>query len=77
MSGAFSLVNVLADSVGPGSVGFDGEQQSFFMISAALCMAMILCHTVWGVITFAALNDRKWHFVAYVWSAHYFVSCMV
>jgi hypothetical protein len=38
MSGAFSLVNVLADSLGPGTVGFKGEPKDFFMASAGLCL---------------------------------------
>lgn len=77
MSGAFSLVNVLADSIGPGTVGFQGEQQDFFLISALLCMAMILLHTFWGVITFDALDQKKWLNLAYVWGSHFTVSCLV
>merc|ERR1712004_719468 len=42
MSGAFSLANVLADSLGPGTVGFGGESSNFFMVSAAYCSVMIL-----------------------------------
>jgi anterior pharynx defective protein 1 len=38
MSGAFSLVNVLADSLGPGTVGLNGEPRNFFMASAGLCL---------------------------------------
>ena len=77
MSGAFSLVNILADSLGPGTVGFNGEPQDFFMISAMLCMAMILLHTFWGVITFDALDQKKWINLAYVWLSHFTVSCLV
>jgi gamma-secretase subunit APH-1 len=77
ISGAFSLINVLADSVGPGTVGFHGESQNFFMVSAALALAMILCHTCWGVIAFAAMDDRKYAWVAFVWAAHFLVSCLV
>merc|ERR1711934_306204 len=76
MSGAFSMVNVLADSLGPGTVGFGGESQSFFMVSAALCLALILCHTAWGVVTFHGYDERKYHYVAFVWAAHYLFSCL-
>jgi len=76
MSGAFSLVNVLADSVGPGTVGFNGEPQDFFMISSLLCMAMILLHTFWGVIAFDAWDQRKWLNLVYVWASHLTVSCL-
>ena len=77
MSGVFAMINVLADTAGPGTVGFNGESQSFFMISAATCLAMILNHTVWGIITFAGLDEKKYAAVAYVWAAHYLVSCLV
>ena len=56
MSGAFSLVNVLADSLGPGTVGMKGEPQNFFLVSAAMTLCMILLHTAWGVIFFSSLD---------------------
>ena len=77
MSGAFSLINVLADSVGPGTVGFDDKPQDFFMISSLLCMAMILLHTFWGVIAFNAWDQRNWFHLMYVWATHLTVSCLV
>ncbi len=52
MSGAFSLVNVLADSLGPGTLGFHGEPSGFFIVSSLMTLAMILLHTAWGVIFF-------------------------
>ena len=64
-------------SLGPGTVGFGGESQSFFMVSAALCLALILCHTAWGVVTFHGYDERKYHYVAFVWAAHYLFSCLV
>jgi len=76
MSGAFSLINVLADSVGPGTVGFDDKPQDFFMISSLLCMAMILLHTFWGVIAFNAWDQRNWFHLMYVWATHLTVSCL-
>lgn len=33
MSGAFSVVNILADSVGPGTVGIHGDSQHYFLSS--------------------------------------------
>eukprot|EP00095_Tigriopus_kingsejongensis_P002399 maker-scaffold934_size79169-snap-gene-0.22 protein:Tk02399 transcript:maker-scaffold934_size79169-snap-gene-0.22-mRNA-1 annotation:"gamma-secretase subunit aph-1" len=74
MAGVFSLVNILADSLGPGTVGWKGESQSFFMVSASLSLALILCHTCWGVITFAALDDGKYFWVALVWISHFLFS---
>ena len=47
------------------------------MVSAALCLALILCHTAWGVVTFHGYDERKYHYVAFVWAAHYLFSCLV
>ena len=33
ISGAFSLVNVLSDMTGPGTVGIYGDSQAFFLVS--------------------------------------------
>lgn len=76
MSGAFSLANVLADSLGPGTVGFGGESANFFMISATYCSVMILLNTLWGVITFDAYDRKYWLGIAYVWATHILVSCL-
>lgn len=35
MSGAFSVVNILADSVGPGTVGIHGDSQHYFLSSGS------------------------------------------
>jgi len=42
MSGIFSLINVLADSIGPGTVGLmNSTPKDFFMVSAVLCLCYI------------------------------------
>lgn len=77
MSGAFSLVNVLADSLGPGTVGLMGNiPKDFFMASAVLCLCAIFLNTFWGVIAFDALDKQKWLNLAFVWLAHMTVSCL-
>ena len=57
MSGAFSLVNVLAASLGPGTLGFNGEPHNFFIVSSIMTLCMILLNTAWGVIFFASLDS--------------------
>lgn len=77
MSGIFSMINVLADSVGPGTVGLmDNTPKDFFMISAALCLCMIFLNTFWGVIAFDAMDKKKWTNLAFVWVSHLTVSCL-
>ena len=77
MSGIFSLINVLADSVGPGTVGLmNSTPKDFFMVSAVLCLCSIFLNTFWGVIAFDALDRKKWVNLAAVWVSHLAVSCL-
>lgn len=76
MSGAFSLMNVLADSLGPGTLGMRGEPQDFFLISSAMTLCMILLHTAWGVIFFSSLHKGQYHLTLYVVLSHMLVSCL-
>jgi anterior pharynx defective protein 1 len=56
MSGIFSLVNVLATSLGPGTLSFNGEPHNFFIVSAVMTLCMVLLQTSWGVIFFSSLD---------------------
>jgi len=57
-SGAFSLVNVLADAIGPGTVGIRGDPADFFLTSALLTLAFILLHVLWSVVFFYSCQNR-------------------
>lgn len=76
MSGAFSLVNVLADSLGPGTLGFHGEAHNFFIVSSLMTLCMVLLHTAWGVIFFASLETKTYWQTAYVVVTHLLVSSL-
>lgn len=76
ISGAFSLVNILADSVGPATVGLKAGSNIFIVISAAQSLCMILLHTFWSVIFFSAFDLKNYYHIGYVVLSHLFVSCM-
>ncbi|XP_007558867.1 gamma-secretase subunit Aph-1b [Poecilia latipinna] len=76
MSGAFSVVNILADSVGPGTVGIHGDSQHYFLSSAFMTMAIILLHMFWGVIFFDGCEKQRWLAVAAVVATHLLVSSL-
>lgn len=76
MSGVFALVNVLADAVGPGTMGLRQGTEYFFIISAATTLCFILLHTFWGVIFFSAVDRRNWAQVTWVVGSHLFMSCV-
>lgn len=76
ISGAFSLVNILADSVGPATVGLKTGSNIFIVISAAQSLCMILLHTFWSVIFFNACDLKNYYHISYVIVSHLFVSCI-
>merc|ERR1711936_689040 len=76
MSGAFSLVNVLAASLGPGTLGFNGEPHNFFIVSSIMTLCMILLNTAWGVIFFSSLDTGTYWQTGFVVVSHMFVSCL-
>lgn len=76
MCGAFSLINVLADMAGPGTIGIYGDSQYFFVSSAVLTLCFILLHTFWGVIFFDAWDQKKYYMIGVVVASHMLVSCL-
>ncbi|KAB0402441.1 hypothetical protein E2I00_006824 [Balaenoptera physalus] len=52
MRGAFSFVNTLSDSLGPGTVGIHGNPPQFFLNSAFMTLVIILLHGFWGIRVF-------------------------
>lgn len=76
MSGLFGYMNVLADAVGPGTMGLHQGNEYFFLVSAGLTLCFILLHAFWGVIFFSALDSDNWFQVTWVVGSHMFTSCM-
>lgn len=76
MSGAFSLMNVLADILGPGTVGLHGEPQSFFLVSGVMTLCMILLHVAWNVIIFSSLDRGQYLLTVLVVGFHLLVSSL-
>eukprot|EP00088_Acartia_fossae_P042042 TRINITY_DN4401_c0_g1_i1.p1 TRINITY_DN4401_c0_g1~~TRINITY_DN4401_c0_g1_i1.p1 ORF type:complete len:255 (+),score=39.26 TRINITY_DN4401_c0_g1_i1:109-873(+) len=76
MSGAFSMMNVLADVLGPGTVGLKGEPQSFFVVSGVMTLCMILLHVCWNVIFFSSINRGSYLLSVIVVGFHLLVSCL-
>lgn len=76
MSGALAMANVLADATGPGTTGLFGGSDIFFVTSAAQTLCMILLHTCWAVIFFAACDTQDWRRLGFVVVAHLGVSLL-
>lgn len=76
MSGAFSVVNILSDSLGPGTVGIHGDSQHYFISSAFMTLAVILLHMFWGVVFFDSCERKRWASLGAVVCSHLLVSCV-
>lgn len=74
VSGAFSVVNTLAQAAGPGTVGIHGDSQYYFLSSAFMTMALVLLHTFWGLVFFHGCEKRRWVAVSLVVASHFLVS---
>lgn len=74
ISGAFSLVNVVADAVGPGTMGLKSGSGDFFLASSAISLCFILLHTFWSVIFFHALDTNNKLHVCIVFLTHLLAS---
>ncbi|XP_014000357.1 gamma-secretase subunit Aph-1b [Salmo salar] len=73
MSGAFSMINTLSDSLGPGTVGMFGDSQYYFITSALMTLALTLLHTFWGVVFFEGCERKRWWVIAVVLCLHLMV----
>jgi len=76
ISGAFAMVNVLADSSGPGTVGIYGDSSWFFLTSALTTLCFIFLHIFWGILFFNGLNQKSYIEVGAVISSHLLLSCL-
>ncbi|XP_009958517.1 PREDICTED: gamma-secretase subunit APH-1A-like, partial [Leptosomus discolor] len=65
-----SVINILADAIGPGIVGIHGDSPYYFITSAFLTMALVLLHTFWGVIFFDACERRRYWCLGLVVASH-------
>uniref|UniRef100_A0A8C6MS00 Gamma-secretase subunit APH-1 n=1 Tax=Mus spicilegus TaxID=10103 RepID=A0A8C6MS00_MUSSI len=77
ISGVFSVINILADALGPGVVGIHGDSPYYFLTSAFLTAAIILLHTFWGVVFFDACERRRYWALGLVVGSHLLTSGLV
>ncbi|XP_068409351.1 gamma-secretase subunit APH-1B isoform X1 [Eschrichtius robustus] len=76
MSGVFSFVNTLSDSLGPGTVGIHGDPPQFFLNSAFMTLVIILLHMFWGIVFFDGCEKKKWYTLLAVLLTHLLVSAL-
>ncbi|XP_010292807.1 PREDICTED: gamma-secretase subunit APH-1A-like, partial [Phaethon lepturus] len=72
MSGAFSMINLLADALGPGTVGIHGDSQLYFLTSGEQLAPFT--HTFWGSLFFHGCEHQHWWEITAVIVMHLAVS---
>uniref|UniRef100_A0AAA9TB70 Gamma-secretase subunit APH-1 n=1 Tax=Bos taurus TaxID=9913 RepID=A0AAA9TB70_BOVIN len=77
MSGVFSFVNTLSDSLGPGTVGIHGDPPQFFLYSAFMTLVITLLHVFWGIVFFDGCEKKKWYTLLVVLLSHLLVSALI
>lgn len=74
MSGLFSLINILAEVGGPGTMGLRGGYSAFCFVSSIFTMFTIFLHIFWAVLFFHGLNTNNNNLILYVVLSHLVVS---
>lgn len=61
MNAAFSLMNVLTDYIGPGTVGLKGDSPYFLIVSSMTALAFILLNVSWSILMSQSIekSDKK------------------
>lgn len=74
MSGLFSLINILAEVGGPGTMGLRGGYSTFCIVSSIFTAFVVLLHVFWGILFFHGLNTDNKNIILYVLISHVVVS---
>ncbi|XP_050434317.1 gamma-secretase subunit Aph-1 [Adelges cooleyi] len=74
MSGLFSLINILAEVGGPGTMGLRGGNSAFCVVSSVFTALTIFLHVFWEVLFFHGLNTDNKNLIFYVIGSHLTVS---
>ncbi|XP_050546427.1 gamma-secretase subunit Aph-1 [Daktulosphaira vitifoliae] len=74
MSGLFSLINILAEVGGPGTMGLRGGNSVFCLVSSIFTALTIFLHIFWQVLFFHGLNTENKKLMSYVFCSHLIVS---
>ncbi|KAG5684799.1 hypothetical protein PVAND_014012 [Polypedilum vanderplanki] len=74
ISGLFQSVNILADALGPGTMGLKSGSEMFFLTSATMALCIILLHTFWSIIFFDGIHHRNKAHLSFVILSHLFFS---
>ncbi|KAH7952524.1 hypothetical protein HPB52_023859 [Rhipicephalus sanguineus] len=70
MSALFSLLGQLADALGPGTAGIFGGTPRRLTVAAITAATFSVLHVFWALVSFHALDTRRWSVLAFAPAAH-------
>lgn len=70
MNGAFSLMNVLTDYIGPGTVGLKGDSHHFLLVSSLTALAFILLNVAWSILMSESVEKSDKRLAIIVFGTH-------
>lgn len=74
MNGAFSLMNVLTDFIGPGTVGLQGDSTYFLLVSSLTALAFILLNVSWSILMSEYIEKKDKRLAIIVLTTHLFAT---
>src|SRR6218665_717680 len=77
MSGAFSFIDILAYSIGYGTVGIQGGSQFYFLAASFLTQVFIFLNLCWTVILNFSMETKQYWHLAIVVGSHLLCSYSV
>ncbi|KAL1419845.1 hypothetical protein MTO96_004751 [Rhipicephalus appendiculatus] len=70
MSAIFSLLGQLTDALGPGTAGIFGGAPRRLTVVAITAATFSVLHVFWALVSFHALDTRRWSMLAFAPAAH-------
>lgn len=77
MNGAFSLMNVLTDYIGPGTVGLKGDSAYFLLVSSLTALAFILLNIAWSILMSESIEKSDKRLASIVLVTHFAATTIV
>ena len=71
MSCAFSLMNSLTDSIGPGTIGLKGDSHYFMLVSSLIAIAFTLLNVFWSILMAESVDKSDSKLAAFVVGTHF------
>lgn len=71
MNAAFSLMNVLTDYIGPGTVGLKGDSAYFLLVSSLTALAFVLLNVAWSILMSESIEKSDKRLAGVVLVTHF------